>query len=294
MQQLIYRAEGVWSVNSGVPGPSVAIVGGTHGNERTGYEVILKLCKAIKTGSFEILKGTLTLCLGNPKAIAKNTRGSDEGADLNRCFMDEILDGEGVSYEAQRARELANLLCGIDVGIDLHATNKPSMPFIVSQATVGPLAMSLIACLRASVVLTDPDWVFAGTPVTLDEFFGRNGGIGLCYETGFASDTSRVDNVISEMLSCLTILGMMRGAPVVGHVPQAVYELVECITLTEAGFAYVEGFGEYNFQPIQAGQCIGSHGSSPHIVYSEGVIVFPKIKALWKVGAPVGYIAKKV
>ncbi len=294
MEKIVELIENVWSMDSGRPGPVLAIIGGTHGNEETGCNVVLHLYEEIHQGSLALTQGKLILGLGNPKAIVKRERGSEEGADLNRCFTPDILTGSSSSYEHQRARALAIALREVTIGIDLHATNKPSMPFAFSQTEPGITAKALISCLQASIVLTDPHWIFAGGPITLDEFFFQHGGVGLCYETGLAEDTSRTKEVLNEMLNCMRLLGIMKGNPTILDRSQSVYELTSSIILSETGFTYAEDTGGYNFQPVQSGQIIGWHGSVSHVAKHEGVIVFPKLTSLWRVGNPVGYLAKKI
>lgn len=283
----------VWKISSSLPGLIVAIVGGTHGNEKTGIEVVKRLIARFLSGELVLLRGELLLALGNPRAIEKNQRGSEEGADLNRCFTHTSLTGSSEVYEECRARELALALKSTKIGIDLHATNKPSTPFIVSQAALTRESARLCQQLGAKIILTDPNWIFAGEPVTLDEFFARNHGIGLCYETGLAEDTSRVDEVECEILTVLATLGLIAFELPPSPRSQSFYELTSAIILRDAGFRYADGFGTYNFQPIQAGELIGWKGRAPCRATEDGVIVFPKLPSLWRVGSPVGYLAKK-
>jgi len=61
--------EYVWQCGSG--SPHVMILGGVHGNELVGIEVVHRMLDV------NVKCGTLTLALGNPAAIAKGTRGSE-------------------------------------------------------------------------------------------------------------------------------------------------------------------------------------------------------------------------
>lgn len=293
MNSVTEVANHAWKIASTLPGLIVAIVGGTHGNERTGIEVVKRLYERFLTGELKLLQGELFLALGNPRAIEKNQRGSEEGVDLNRSFTRAILTSSSTAYEEDRARELALALKSARIGLDLHATNKPSTPFLVSQATLTKEGERLCHHFSAEIILTDPHWIFAGEPVTLDEFFARNKGIGLCYETGLADDTSRVDEVEREALNFLTALGMLKFKRAATRKPQAIYELTNAMILTEAGFRYAEGMGTHNFQPVQAGELIGWKGRAPYRATEAGVIVFPKLQTLWHLGSPVGYLAKK-
>ena len=82
----------------------VAIVGGTHGNELLGVQLIGMLeqrPEETHRPSFET-----TCVLANPEAVRRNTRYVT--TDLNRCFSAEALAAEvvGDSVEARRAQEL--------------------------------------------------------------------------------------------------------------------------------------------------------------------------------------------
>ncbi|NJR64523.1 MAG: aspartoacylase [Leptolyngbyaceae cyanobacterium CRU_2_3] len=132
----------------------VAIVGGTHGNEFTGAYLVKKFEQhpnLIQRSSFE----TLTV-FGNPQAFAAATRYIDE--DLNRCFlMQDLQNADLSSYEAQRAKAIAQLLgpkgnAQVDVLVDLHSTtanmglslllsarNSASLQLASHLSTINPL-----------------------------------------------------------------------------------------------------------------------------------------------------------
>ena len=104
----------------------VAIVGGTHGNELLGVQLVGMLQQRpeeTKRPSFE------SMCvLANPEAVRQNTRYVT--VDLNRCFSTEALAAEpGDSVEGRRAQEL-NAMMGpkasdapqCDLCLDVHTT----------------------------------------------------------------------------------------------------------------------------------------------------------------------------
>ena len=103
---------------------TVTIVGGTHGNERIGIELVESFFRDPAPFSRPSLK--VTAVLGNPAAAAKNVRFID--LDLNRQFA---APAEAEScLEAARARELlqqlgpksASKASATDFVIDLHST----------------------------------------------------------------------------------------------------------------------------------------------------------------------------
>ena len=85
------------------------VIGGTHGNERLGIELV----KLIESAP---LAGVSTL-LANPRAIAKGQRFTE--TDLNRSF------GGGTSYEASRAQDIIEVAPKYDIVLDFHNTQTP-------------------------------------------------------------------------------------------------------------------------------------------------------------------------
>lgn len=144
-------------------GPRVVALGGVHGNEITGVMLVERLRADLERGALALAAGTLTLVVGNPRAVELGTRGSEPHADLNRSFTTETLDSNGPDgYEARRARELAPIIAASDLVIDLHATNKPSDPFAI--AFVDTLEhRELCALFPCDKLLLVPTEVIGGT-----------------------------------------------------------------------------------------------------------------------------------
>ena len=107
-----------------IPFDTVFVVGGTHGNERTGVTLVQHWLQS----STEVQRETFTtqLLLANPEAIRKNVRFIDR--DLNRSFHPQHVGAETTgAYEINRAREIVATLNSGHHGkrtfaIDLHTT----------------------------------------------------------------------------------------------------------------------------------------------------------------------------
>ncbi len=295
MNKIIEIAEQVFRIDSGVHGVNFAVTGGVHGNELTGIAVVRRLVEDFRSGILQLEKGTLTLALCNLRAIDQNTRGSEPLADLNRCFSSALLSGSQEGYEFERARELAFVFEDVEIGLDLHATNKPCTPFLYCQPMPTAAHARMYRWLDVSAVLVDPLQVFGkGIPVALDEYFGQNGGVGLCYETGNAQDLSRVETVRSEVLHILRDQGLLGGTvPGVSVALPQLYELTEELLFPVGGnFVWSNGLGEYNFQPFALGQEIYVRNGVSYLASHDGVILFPKPVNLIAEGYPVGYLAR--
>lgn len=126
----------------------VAIVGGTHGNERTGVYLLKKFeqfPELIQRPSFK----TMTL-LANPKAVEINQRYVDR--DLNRCFANEDLCNFSLTtYEDKRAKQILDQLGtkeapNVDVIIDLHSTTA-NMGLTILPSSRHPFNLRLSAYL---------------------------------------------------------------------------------------------------------------------------------------------------
>ncbi len=285
---------GIWKLRGHADGPVVCLLGGTHGNELTGIELVRRLVSRAEAGTFTLQTGTLYLILGNLKAIERNTRGSDDHLDLNRRFTQDLLtrpsDG---TYEHERACELAPILAQADISIDIHATNKPSVPMICAATT--PRHLELFQWFDCPSVLSDPNFVLGGEQVTTDEYVDAHGGIGMCYESGQVTDLSRVDHVMMSVTNVLRAQGIVQDGiePSPRYGEKEFYALERAVRLTSKGFRFAEGRGLQSFEPFSAGEVIGYEGDQPITAPYDGVLMFPKVPELWKKGSPVCYFAKK-
>lgn len=88
----------------------ILVIGGMHGNEQLGIDVVKLFEKSPVSG--------IDLLLANQQAITVNTRFT--GADLNRSFP----GGDG-GYESKRAKEILEITKDYDVVLDFHNTYCP-------------------------------------------------------------------------------------------------------------------------------------------------------------------------
>ena len=89
----------------------ILVLGGMHGNERLGVELV-KLLKQ------QPINGVSAL-IANPRGVSANVRFTE--ADLNRSFG----AGQNASYEVKRARYLRSYVKDFDVVLDFHNTQTP-------------------------------------------------------------------------------------------------------------------------------------------------------------------------
>jgi predicted deacylase len=124
---------GFTTFDSGAPGPHVALLALTHGNEIAGGIVLDRLLRA----RTRIPRGRLTFGFVNLAAFERFdprqptlSRFVDE--DINRLWDTSLLDGARHSVELDRAREIRPFLDTVDVLLDLHSMLWPSDPLILS------------------------------------------------------------------------------------------------------------------------------------------------------------------
>lgn len=138
--------EYVWSFDSGVPGPHLAIQALTHGNEVCGaIAVDLLLRETVRP-----VRGKLSLCFANVAAFRTwnpeepfKSRFIDE--DFNRVWEAAVLDGGRDSAELRRARELRGFYDTVDYLLDIHSMSDACPPLMLagSQRKGMNLALAL-------------------------------------------------------------------------------------------------------------------------------------------------------
>jgi aspartoacylase len=134
------------------PVRTVAIVGGTHGNEITGPHLL----RHWRDHPDEVTRPGIetTLVLGNPKAFEANRRYIDD--DLNRVFgIDALRDDASPSYEATRAAVLDSRLGPkgapkTDLLIDLHTSTSHCGAMIILLDT-DPFSVRMAAWLSGRI-----------------------------------------------------------------------------------------------------------------------------------------------
>jgi len=287
--------DGIWLADTGMPGRSVAISFGVHGNERAPIDAGLRLVAELETRARRLEAGKVLLVHANPRATRDDERWSKGGVDLNRCFHADVLARAPELYEEHRAREVAAALerSGAEVLVDFHCTVEPGRPFLMQHPPVSHApSREAFSLLRAEILLADPDLNFGG--VSLDEWMSTRGRVGICYETGWMSDPANTPEAVhAEMLNLLRGMRLLAGEPIV-HSNKELLQLEQVVLCEEAGFAWREGVGE-NLQSLPAGTVLGSYAGGREVVLDEpAVLVFPKKRPeLVQLGKPLVYLGTR-
>jgi len=193
-------------LDSGRPGPAVAVVGGLHGDEPSGAEAARAL-----VGRGAPARGSLAvLAEANPAALAAGTRAAPGGSDMNRLFGERRLGQDG-GPEARRAAAILEAALGADLVLDLHeeggAWGEADLPTLVLSPAAAGLALDLVEALRDSGM---PFAFAGGAPAgSLAGELGRLGRRALVVEVpARLSGQDRVRMQLAVVEAALRLLGM--------------------------------------------------------------------------------------
>lgn len=238
---------GFTTLDSGQPGPHVALVALMHGNEIAGAIVLDRLLR----GGFRPLRGRLTLGFANLAAFARFdprhptvSRFVDE--DLNRLWDDAILDGPRRSTELDRAREIRPLIGRIDLLLDLHSMLWPSDPLMLCGASPKGAALARSIGLpdlivadhghRAGPRLIDhPRFLDPASPAAANLIEAGQHWTGGTVELTHAA--------VGRLLRAQRMADTHAALPAPGKVGAARFaEVTQTITATTSSFAFVRSF----------------------------------------------------
>ncbi|CAJ1432992.1 unnamed protein product [Effrenium voratum] len=278
----------VWRLGAGRERPRAAVLGGVHGNELSGVEVGQRVVNTLvselasKARSFPVepgcgpmahgdidVNGEVTFIIGNPAAVSRGSRFIDY--DLNRCFQDDKL-------------------CDV-------TTAGPEQGRRARFASAEELFLRALppAC---DTVLWDPDGLIAAGGMTDEYALRHSEGLRqaqVCYESGLASDRSSVETTRRAVRHCLEQLGLLPGPqPLEPQRQWRHFQITEVFFLDARGFEWQNGHGARNFQRVPRGEVYGRRLQGELRAERESFMVFPKVRNLWALGRPLGWLAKQL
>ncbi|MDD2487706.1 MAG: succinylglutamate desuccinylase/aspartoacylase family protein [Candidatus Gracilibacteria bacterium] len=242
-------------------GPTLAIIGGTHGNEVCG----IRLLDFLKD-NLTIKSGKVILIYGNPEAIAKGVR--QVGMNLNRAFLeDEKLDStQKGTYEYRRSRDIMEILKECDYSLDIHSSPTiGSKPMIICENN----AIEIASYFPFDIRCEGFDEI---DPGSTEYFINSIGKVGIGIECGYHEDPIASIRAKECTFALLSSLGMI-DFPKKKYVQKQFIANAKYITKTD-DFKIARFFDD--FEPIKSGELIGSDGGNP--VYSKdgGYILFAR------------------
>lgn len=261
-------------IDSGRPGPSVALLAGVHGNEKAGVYALqhmLPLCKPTR--------GIVYAAFANPPAIAANVRMLSK--NLNRCFY---AGNKETDPEDIRARVLMAMLDRCDALLDLHMFyDDDGVPFVICEPNGIPIARNF----AVPIISTNWDKIEPGAS---DSYMNLAGKIGICVECGpITKSYEMTDFAQNTVLQFLKYFDMIDDDVVYDTAEKTIIETYKTVYKTDQSFVLQPGLK--NFQQLTDGQCLARDKRRQYYGAAGDRIIFPHY------GARVGeeaYILGKV
>ena len=283
------------SIRGSLPGPTLLILGGIHGNEPAGVLAAERVLPHLQERQAD-LRGEVVLLRGNTRALERKVRYLD--ADLNRQWtaenarmsesgkcdlaeMSELLE-QGELLVA--LREAVSRARGDVYFVDLHTTSAPGKPF----ATVGDTLRNRRFALNfpVTIVLGLEEQIDG----TLLEYLNNLGVITMGLEAGQHDAITSVDHHEAVIWNAIVATGNFRqeDLPEFDHHRSLLNgagggrRVVEVrhrhAILPEDGFQMEPGFR--NFQPVQRGQVLARDRTGEITARETGLILLPLYQAL--------------
>ncbi|MBY5993902.1 aspartoacylase [Ferrimonas balearica] len=264
---------------------SVAIVGGTHGNEFSGLTLIREWEKRPETLARPGL--AVRTLWANPQAHQANKRYLD--ADLNRQFEPALLaDPELTNYEQSRAKVI-NAQLGpkgqsqTDLVIDLHNTTSnmgPTLILIDNGLWERQLAAFVKARMPEAVILLED----AKSPAEWG-YLCSVGKRGVMVEVGPQSQSVLRDDVLEQMATLTQLILDFASLAATEQLP-ALAQSVEAFRYLETLYLPVDEAGERtavvhrqleqnDFAPLKPGDPIFRHFDGTLVHYQGEEVVYP-------------------
>ena len=255
-------SQGIYTFTGTLPGPTVTIMGGVHGNEPCGVIAIKQLLP-----DFSIKRGKLHLILANLNAIDLNVRETE--MNMNRAFKDESLltEAQRTSYERLRALEIMPYLDESVALLDIHSSTTPgSTPFLICEGH----SFGVASRLPFSIVSNGWDIIHPGGT---DYYMNKSGRKGICIECGFHLDKEAPIVARNSIMIFLVLMGLIDG-----EMPQQIPEQkrvhAHFVYHTAVDFKIARKFDD--FEEIAAGTLIGTDGGNEVRIDKDAVIIFAR------------------
>lgn len=261
------------------------VLGGVHGNELTGIQAVHWLKKRFGAKGERLMRGVLTFGFGNPEAIRRNTRGSAPHQDLNRCFTRKTLSSPK-TYEEKRAAFLAKYMEEAQVLVDLHAVNSISKPFVILTSD-DPKKLALASAFPCDTCVIASNDIISGST---DGWMDQCGGYGICYESGYAKDAARMQEVKTGLDRVFRLLGLLPARKNKVR-QQKIVQITKAIILKGDRFVFEANRGKASFEPFKKNDLLGMMDGKRVVAPHDGLLLFPKPKHLHRTGSPVGFLA---
>lgn len=269
---------GVWSFAAEAPGPHVAIVALTHGNEIAGAILLDRLLRE----GLRPAAGRLSLVFANLDAFSRFDPDDPTASrfleeDLNRIWDTAVLEGPRRSAELRRARALRPLLDTADVILDLHSMLWPSDPLFLVGG--GREAAALALALGAPpLVVQDPGHA-AGRRLIEYGPFGvpGSGRRGVLLEAGWHWEAATVARMEAAVRRLLALTGVAPAPlPPPAETPRLA-RVTHTITARTADFAFTRPWRGGEVVPCAGTLLALDGGEELRTPYDDCLLVLPSL-----------------
>ena len=243
------------------PGPTLAILGGVHGNEKAGVLTI-----EWARENLQINSGTVYLVVANAEAVASSVRQINK--NMNRCFL---AGNAGTAYEDGRARELMQLLDGCDALLDLHASSSDkSTPFIICE----PPSFAIAKLFGVPLISTGWDAI---EPGATDGYMFRQNKVGICVE---CYGKAELETGVALAKECILRFLAYFGVIDYDYQPPSQEPRLFCaqaaIKKQTDDFSFARTF--VDFETLVPGELIATDGGQKYFAQPGDVLLFPDAK----------------
>jgi len=281
----------VWKLDSGVPGPTVTVLGGIHGDEHLGVAVVELLLKEDPNSLVE--RGSLYLGIGNPEAVEIGKRFVPGDYDINRSFGD-VFDKKKNSRAAGRAKLLMPLLEESDVIIDLHAATRfAAEHFTFVSFLETPLAHEVVAQIGEKTVVELGPVLHPGSLMHLTTLgYGTSlGKLALTVETdGWIDERHKAPALKEKVQNCLSTLGVSSKSASKGVLVEHVYEGYWSVPASD-DFVFTQEWG--NFEEVPEGTHFATDRGEELRISEDSFMLFQKEEEYLKNGLDACILLRK-
>ncbi len=266
-----------------VPGPHVALLALSHGNEIAGAIALDRLLR----GGLQPLRGRLTFGFVNMDAFSRfcpkqptMSRFVDE--DINRVWDPAVLEGPLRSSEVARAREIRPLIDTVDMLLDLHSMLWASDPLMLSGGTEKGRRLACGIGMPGLVVadhghaggrrlidyprFSDPDTPFVANLV----------------EAGLHWEPETVETTLATVAGLLRHLGMASEQTTLLPRPRLtrlrIAEVTEAVTAATSNFSFVQPWRGGDIIPRRNTLIALDCGNEIRTPYDECLLVMPSLR----------------
>ncbi len=241
-----------------LPGKTVAVFAGIHGNEKVGILTLEKIIPQI-----EIKAGAVYFVFANPPAIEKNTRMINK--NLNRLFTRE---NAGDEYEDKRVEELMDILDKCEALLDIHSYNSPAGDqFAISE----PSGYKILEKMDFPIIASGFSTLGNGT----DGYMEKAGKIGICIECGTSNSYKDFLNLAEKSVyQFLQYFGCVDNQVEFSNIQQKLFKVKRMVYKKTKDFKFIKDFVDFELLPTDKAFAID--GTEEYVASTNEAIIFPR------------------